>query len=185
MLENNLWLNLLFHFHLAFLKSRSFCFLLQKKKVVDQRLATVAKWMEVSSGFLIWFLCFCKSYYIILSDRFASGIHVKCNAACVPLTLSYSSECSPAFAVYVQVSLNRLKLTHAYLAGFLTYFLHFVLAVLKTHRSSISLEIRPQSAFTVFRASYSTGWSGRLWQPLSDCKYIWGNFFIYSNLKHS
>jgi hypothetical protein len=47
------------------------------------------------------------------------------------------------------------------------------LAFLKKPRSSIGTEIRPQSAFTAFRAllpsaNYSAEWSGWEWQPVAD-----------------
>ncbi len=89
-------------------------------------------------------------------------------------TLSYSSEGSPALAVfrphYLQIVFSWLHL------DFLTtVFLYLVvtLAFKKNPMSSIGLEIRPQRAFSSFRvllpsANYSAQWSGRVWQPSAD-----------------
>jgi hypothetical protein len=92
--------------------------------------------MEVASGFQKYILCAFAEAISIPSERFASGIHVKSNAACVPLTLSYSPEGSPALALCVQASfsLNRLKLS-----GFL-YNLLPVVEVLKLALKSMDLQ---------------------------------------------
>ncbi len=54
-----------------------------------------------------------------------------------------------------------------------TTFLCLVVAMaFKKPRSSIGLEIRPQSAVTAPfppSSSYSSGWTGRVWQPSGDC----------------
>jgi hypothetical protein len=79
----------------------------------------------------------------------------------VSLTLSYSSECPPAFAVfrphYFEIVLSKLYL------DFLTTFCLSLVVTLasKKHRSSIGLEIRPPNSFTACwallpSASYST-----------------------------
>jgi hypothetical protein len=52
------------------------------------------------------------------------------------------------------------------------------IGVLKNPRSSIGQEIRPQSAFSDFRArlpsaNYSAEWSGWVWQPSADSTGFW------------
>jgi hypothetical protein len=49
--------------------------------------------------------------------------------------------------------------------------------------SSISLEIRPQSLFTAFRAlqpsaNYSAEWSGRVWLPAADSNDLLAHIFL-------
>ena len=66
------------------------------------------------------------------------------------------------------LSLNCLKLTIPEFS-----YLVLTLAFSKNTRFSIGLEIRPQSAFSAFRAlmlsaNYSAKWSGWVWQPSAD-----------------
>ncbi len=54
----------------------------------------------------------------------------------------------------------------------------------KFHRSSIGLDIRPQSAIAAFRAlllsaNYSAEWSGREWQPAAEVVAVWRTFFQF------
>jgi hypothetical protein len=74
--------------------------------------------------------------------------------------------------IQASLSLNCLKLT---IPGFPYNCLPVSCGdlALKNPRSSSGLEIRPQSAFTAFRAllpsaNYSAEWSGRVWQPSAD-----------------
>ncbi len=58
--------------------------------------------------------------------------------------------------------------------------------IYKKPRTCIGLEIRTQSGFAAFRAllpsaNYSAEWSGRVWQPTSDCNCHLAHFF--NNLK--
>jgi hypothetical protein len=66
------------------------------------------------------------------------------------LILSYSSEGSPALAVFRQQ--NCLTLTKPGIPYNLLPLSCVTLAFIKKHRSNIGLEIRPQSAFTAYRA---------------------------------
>ncbi len=60
---------------------------------------------------------------------------------------------------------------------------------LKNPRSSIGLEIRPQSAFSAFRAllpsaNYSAEWSGRVWQTSADSNGCLAHYFCQQRLSH-
>ncbi len=71
---------------------------------------------------------------------------------------------------------DSLSLANYVYLDFLTtvfLYLELTLAFKKNHRSSIGLEIRPQSAFSTFRALlpsaiYSAELSGQVWQPSAD-----------------
>ncbi len=63
-------------------------------------------------------------------------------------------------------------------------FLYLVvaLAILKNPRSSIGLEIRPESAFSAFRAllpseNHSAEWSGWVRQPSADSNHLLGHYY--------
>ncbi len=97
------------------------------------------------------------------------------------LTLSYSSEASPALVVF-RPHYFCLKLT---ISGFPYNCLPVscvVIGFFLNLRSSIGLEIRPQSAFTAFMAllpsaNKSAEWSGRLWQLFADSNGRWAHHY--------
>ncbi len=86
--------------------------------------------------------------------------------------------------IQASLSLNYLKLT---IPGFphnnLPVSCGDIDFLPKNPRSSIGLEIRPQSAFSTFRAlqpsaNYSAEWSGRVWQPSADSNGLLAQNFI-------
>ncbi len=86
------------------------------------------------------------------------------------------------------LSLNCLKLQ--YLSRFPHNCLSVYCGFKKNPRSSIGLEIRPQSAFSAFRvllpsANYSAEWPGRVWQPSADIVItIWPTIIVSRGLSH-
>ncbi len=89
----------------------------------------------------------------------------------IPLILIRGLSCPTC--IQASLSLNCLKLT---IPGFPYNCLPVScgdIGFKKNPRSSIGLKIRPQSAFTAFRAllpsaNSSAEWSGRVWQPSAD-----------------
>jgi hypothetical protein len=75
--------------------------------------------------------------------------------------------------IQASLSLNCLHLTYTWISSQLSCILRWPWLYKKNPMSSIGLEIRPQSAFSAFRAlqpsaNYFAEWSGRVWQLSAD-----------------